>query len=382
MLKSLQSSIAFSLLALAVAMGLNGCSTEVELNAPYERSTVVFGLLDPAEDAQWIRINRTWLGEGNQLDFALVADSSEYQSGDLIARVDGFELNDELMTIPVVSYEIRDTLLDNKAENGVFFAPQYRAYTFDSPGGLDESLQYKLSISFADSSAPITAVTTLIGNAVGNISNPPAGLPGFGLNWASTGGGFSSYQKINFKWSTTEGAKRYEVGLKIYYTERLWADAAHTNLVSETDHELNWALGTEFSTDDLGGEEIKLRVDGEQFYRFLASRLSHDPLVTRVLGYWDENIQKERAFDFILTIGNSELDTYLSVNAPVTGVIQDRPEYTNISGGIGLWASRTKQQVAGLGYSLSTMRELVEGNITAELYFCSPSPFSDYSCDN
>ena len=50
---------------------------------------------------------------------------------------------------------------------------------------------------------------------------------------------------------------------------------------------LDWALGTEFSSDDLGGEEIKLRVDGEQFYRFLATRLSIDPLVTRVLGFWD-----------------------------------------------------------------------------------------------
>jgi hypothetical protein len=46
-----------------------------------------------------------------------------------------------------------------------------------------------------------------------------------------------------------------------------------------------------------------------------------------------------------------------------------------------LWASRTNQRVDGLGYSLNTIRELVEGDITADLYFCSPSPFSDYGCD-
>jgi hypothetical protein len=378
MFKFTQFTIATILFVAFIA----GCSTDVELNAPYERSTVVFALLDPAEDAQWIRINRTWLGEGNQLDYALIADSSEYVAGALTAWVEGFSIDDEAFTMPLVSYEIRDTLLDNKADNGVFFAPQYRAYTFDSPGGLDASLQYRLSITFEDGSTPISAVTTLIASAIGNISNPPAGLPGFGLNWASTGGGSSSYQRINFKWSTTDGAKRYEVGLRIFYTERLWADAAHTEMVSETEHVLDWKLGTEFSEDDEGGEEIKLSVDGEQFYRFLASRLEHDPFVTRVLGRWDENIQKERAFDFVLTIGNSELDTYLAVNAPVTGVIQDRPEYTNIAGGIGLWASRTKQEVIGLGYSLSSIRELVEGDITANLYFCSPSPFSDYGCDN
>ena len=381
MFKASFTAFLSALLAVILVWSAAGCSTEVDLNAPYERATVVFGLLDPVTDAQWIRINRTWLGEGNQLEFAMVADSSEYAPGELEVLVEGFDLDDESLESPVVAYVVRDTMLDNKDDGGLFFAPQYRAYTFDSPGGLDEDLRYRLSINFPDGTATISALTTLIGSATGNITNPPAGLPGFAMNWASTGGGFSSYPNVNFRWSTTPGAKRYEVGLRIYYTEMLWADGAHTELVSETERTLDWALGTEFASDDQGGDEVKMPVNGEQFYRFIASRLEHDPMITRSLGYWDANIQKERAFDFILTIGNEELDTFLSVNAPVTGVIQDRPEYTNISGGIGLWASRTNQRVDGLGYSLNTIRELVEGDITADLYFCSPSPFSDYGCD-
>ena len=61
-----------------------GCSTDVALNAPYEERTLAFCLLDPAADEQWVRVNRTWLGEGNNLEFALIPDSSEYADGEVI----------------------------------------------------------------------------------------------------------------------------------------------------------------------------------------------------------------------------------------------------------------------------------------------------------
>ena len=51
---------------------------EVDLTAPYDSIPVVYGLLELQADTQWVKINRTWLGEGNQLLAAQVADSSEY----------------------------------------------------------------------------------------------------------------------------------------------------------------------------------------------------------------------------------------------------------------------------------------------------------------
>ena len=90
-------------------------------------------------------------------------------------------------------------------------------------------------MAFADGRPSLTAVTTLIGESLGNISNPPAGIPGFSLNFASGAGGQVTYPNINFKWSSTPGAKRYEVAVEIQYTERIWADPAHTQLVSETE---------------------------------------------------------------------------------------------------------------------------------------------------
>ena len=39
-----------------VALLFSSCETEVELNAPYKSTTVVYGLLDPVQDTQWIKI--------------------------------------------------------------------------------------------------------------------------------------------------------------------------------------------------------------------------------------------------------------------------------------------------------------------------------------
>jgi len=369
-----------------------GCSTDVDLNAPYEERTLAFCLLDPNADEQWVRVNRTWLGEGNNLEFAQVADSSEYAPGEVSVTVEAFAANDPAFALPLATYTAIDTLLQDKDANGIFFGPEYRAYHFATPDGLEiapnsnpDALRvYRLTVAFADGRPSLTATTTLIGESLGNISNPPAGIPGFSLNFASGTGGLVTYPNVNFKWSSTPGAKRYEAAVEIKYTERIWVDAAHTQLASETDRVLRWDLGEESTSDDEGGEEIKLPVNGEAFFLYLASNLEEDPLITRQLGVWNDNIDRVRCFDFVLSIANEELDTYLAVNAPVTGIIQERPQYTNITGGLGLFASRTQQRVNGLGISKPSVQELVEGQHTAALQFCLPpdteGDVAEYAC--
>ena len=355
-----------------------GCSTDVDLNAPYEERTLAFCLLDPNADEQWVRVNRTWLGEGNNLEFAQVADSSEYAPGEVSVTVEAFADNDP--PLHRLWPPTRPSTPCFRTRTPTASSDRYRAYHFATPDGLEiapnnnpDALRvYRLTVAFTDGRPSLTATTTLIGESLGNISNPPAGIPGFSLNFASGTGGLVTYPNVNFKWSSTPGAKRYEAAVEIKYTERIWVDAAHTELASETDRVLRWDLGEEGTSDDEGGEEIKLPVNGEAFFLYLASNLEADPLITRQLGVWNDNIDRVRCFDFVLSIANEELDTYLAVNAPVTGIIQERPQYTNITGGLGLFASRTQQRVKGLGISKPSVQELVEGQHTAARQFCLP----------
>jgi hypothetical protein len=134
------------------------------------------------------------------------------------------------------------------------------------------------------------------------------------------------------------------------------------------------------ANSEAGGQLLTKSINGERFFSTLASQLEAHPRITRELGVWDDQVQIARAFDFVLSVANEELAIYLDINAPVTGIIQERPEYTNLVGGLGLFAARSSQGVYGIGYSTDTMEELAEGDLTAALQFCTPNPFSDYAC--
>ena len=68
-----------SILFFALVVFFASCKTEVDLNAPYKNTTIIFGLLDAEQDVQFIKINKTFLGEGDNNAYAAIRDSSEYK---------------------------------------------------------------------------------------------------------------------------------------------------------------------------------------------------------------------------------------------------------------------------------------------------------------
>ena len=129
-----------------------------------------------------------------------------------------------------------------------------------------------------------------------------------------------------------------------------------------------------------GNQTLSREFDSVEFYTNMASRLEVNPRITRELGCWDNEVQISRAFDFVLMVANDHLATYLEINSATNSIVQETPEYDNVDGGLGLWASRTTVGVYGLGYTTDTIEYLQEGDGTAALNFCTPNPNSDYFC--
>jgi len=361
------------MLAVVAIFSLSRCSTEVDLNAPYASIPIVFGLLDAEVDTQWVRINRTWLGDGDQNIYALIQDSSEYENSRLEAQFS------EVGSSNV--YELKDTILENKDENGAFFAPEYKAYYAVTSGvnSLDEDSEYKLEIVI-DDTVDVEAQTNLVKSVVGNITQPPIGVPNYTMGFAQVNTINVNYPEFTFKWTSTEGASRYDAVLVVHYVENYWADDNLTVLDSTKAKTIEMSIGSVSPNDDEGGQIMSKLFSGSTFYTTLETRLEVNPRITRELGYWDDVNQIARAFDFVLMVANEDLAIFLEINAPVTNIIQERPEYTNVNGGLGLWGSRTSQGVFGLGYTTDTIEHLQEGDGTAALNFCTPNPFSDYYC--
>ena len=72
-----------TLLLTVVSLLMLRCSNKLEILAPYKESVAVYGLINQNDTAQYIRVQRVFLGEGNALTMAQNPDSCYYKAGEL-----------------------------------------------------------------------------------------------------------------------------------------------------------------------------------------------------------------------------------------------------------------------------------------------------------
>ena len=110
-------------------------------------------------------------------------------------------------------------------------------------------------------------------------------------------------------------------------------------------------------------------------------------MVSREIGFYDGTTT--RAMDVTIAMANDELNTFMDVSQPVTGIVQERPSYSNIANGLGLFASRSSKTVMNIPFRSSgtqnqnaNLKALKYGSYTQNLNFCDPNPNNaEYSCD-
>ena len=68
----------FWILTLIVGL-FSSCETDFELNAPYKTIPVVYGLLDQSLDTQFVKINKSYLANENNANFAPINDCTQFE---------------------------------------------------------------------------------------------------------------------------------------------------------------------------------------------------------------------------------------------------------------------------------------------------------------
>ena len=121
------------------------CSTKFKVAAPYKTVTVVYGFLDMADTAHYIRVQKAFLDDNkNALTMAQNPDSNF--SSNISVRIERYHfdfLNKYSDTIHLTRVDLNKEGYPKQA--GVFFnAPNY-AYKFTAP--LDESYVYRIKVT-------------------------------------------------------------------------------------------------------------------------------------------------------------------------------------------------------------------------------------------
>lgn len=320
----------------------NSCSTEVDLLDDYRETTIVYCLLDQTLPKQYVRIQKAFLGPDNALVMAQQFDSINYIN-QLDVKIEAFNSAGALVN----TFVLQPDTFTNK-EPGTFAAPNQVIYSFDSPSGtLNTSHTYKLTVTNTQTGNVVTAETNLV--EAFNVTSPSATATIINMSPSTVSPSF------DVKWSAAPSARLYQAGLRVSYWEYRVNGDTVLNYTPE------WALGTTETNNTSANSPQGIKFDKLSFYRFLGQNI---PVDNNVIS------RKFRSVDFYVYGGDDVLKTYIELNGPNTSLAQDRPMYTNINNGLGVFSSRTAATRLNLGLVNNSIDDyLAVGEFTCQLLF-------------
>ncbi len=312
---------------LLIALMFVSCETDIDVNAEYKDIPVIYGVISPSESNHYIKINKAFLGETNALDLAADANNFNYADGELDITIDEYSLNGtKVKTYSTGAGTVTRTVNEIPKDAGIFDNSTNVLYKFVEPS-IDRTSTYKLRVVNTTLNKEITAETEIVNDII--ISSPPNTNGKFQFWIGSVGTGNANNKTI----SVTTGADmgRVEAILVFnYYDIYTLASGKDSVLMRVEMH-----LGETITASSLGGESLEWELKGETFFDKIATTVPSPPndLSHRRL----DNISLE------FLIAGTELNTFMAVSAPSNTVNQDKPNYTNVTNGIGIFSSREKE---------------------------------------
>lgn len=336
---------------LAITLLFSACSTDLDVIGDYKETMVVYGLLDQTQPIQYIKINKAFLGEGDALMYAQIKDSVQFVNALKVEikriKPDGTQGGATILLTPT----------NMPKDAGLFYsADQTNAiYSFPTPAAsaanaLKPDSEYELTITNGETGNVVTAKTSLIADITG-FTNPVSG-PTFQFVITPYYPNFP----FNVVWNSANNARLYQVIFRLNYVDST-ASGLDTNSISYTLPEIR--------IDDIHFPiEVTQQTKGRDFYKYIGSTLtSYSGLVER----------KALNVDLLLVAGSDDLSTFIDVNKPSTGIIQERPEFTNITNGLGLFSSRLNRAPITRPLDITSWDSLACGQYTRHLKFLNAS---------
>jgi len=350
---------------------LSNCSEKINLVGDFQETAVIYGLLDQADTLHYVKITRAFIGPGDAMQIAQIADSSYFDQVDAT-------ITEELNGNVTRTWQLKDTLIQDKNTNGVFYGPIQKVYYFKtlatgqnevqviSPNPNETSLHkdaiYKLKVILNNGEFEVNGETKLASGLTTTASSQ-----NFTFKFSDNPG---EYVSTSVAASSTGNCFVVNTKLEIEYNEYIGNN--------KTLKSFDWNLG---EVDVVPNSSRTFVALGETFYNLMKTNVVVDPQITR------------RTFQGIritLVGGAEELYNYMVVNKPSSTLAQTKPTYTNLSvtNGkrvIGIFSSRQtitsyKPFFVGAGQAYlraidkKSTKELCTGPITGLLLFCSDHP--------
>ena len=329
-------------LSLTVLLGFfASCTTDVELYADYKDIPVIYGLLDATQDTNFIRINRAFSGSNDNLinanEIALIVDSCNYP-GKLDARIIEYKNVYGNEYAPTGRIIVLDTTTVHNKQEGIFYSPDQKVYyTTESFKVNSNSAKYNYRLEVVKDKDTISSETGIVGGDRFDIINAQLSFKAK----PSDGTG-----RIRFR--LAENASFYELKMVFKYRESHGGGPVVEKRIVHS-----------FGAKSV--DELLIENDNSHFiyadnllFNLMEEAIGGDTInVVRYFGVYPGD---DHPIELSLAAGGDELYNYIQINTSSGGFSQTIPDYTNISGGYGVFSSRINL-TKGVAISASTQSD-------------------------
>ena len=302
----------YPLYLLVFCILFSSCSTDLDVTGTYKETMIVYGLLDQNQSKQYVRVNKAFLGEGNAMVFAKEKDSIQFVNS-LDVRLTRLSDGKEFILTPDGSIQ---------KDDGLFYAgDQTNAiYSFVSSGptALNVNSKYTLSVTNSITGTTATATTSLISDFP--FTNPSGNSASFLFTPKNENSRFF------VEWMSTRTARMYQLLVRFNYEDYITVNGVKDTVTKS----LDWPFPAHL-TSGSDGERITNDFSRAEYLQFIGNHLSTYP---------ELNYRKAINMNLVLVAGGEELTTYIEVNKPSTSIVQEKPIYTNIQNGYGIFSGR------------------------------------------
>lgn len=325
---------------LIVLVFLGACTNEFELNAPAKEIPIVYGLLSRADAVHYIRVEKAFIDETTSA-LTLAQDPAS-----LYFEAVTVELVRERNGDAFILQEVDGSEVDLERAPGIFATTPNILYQINA-GELDlqEGEMYRLNIRLAGSDEALTTATTpIVGDLRLNRPIPGDQKPPLRI---------LEDDEITIVWGADETAELFDVTMILHYEE---FDPSDPNSVVQKS--LDWTLAKSLTGTD---GPNRAEPEGIEFYQFLKANIPVDATLQRVF----------KTIDIQIDAGGTELFNYINVGQANTGITSAQviPNYTNLSSGLGIFASRNALIEKGFVLDASTKEVLRNSELTKDLNF-------------
>lgn len=274
---------------------LTSCEVDFSPNAPWKEIPVVYSVLDQDDDTSWVRVEKCYLGEGNLYSYSSISDSINYPLGSIDVLFLVYQDGACIDTIVC-----RDTVRDRQPGN---FASQAQPLYYTTHP-LNQNHRYALLVRRHGDQATLASTDPipLIRQTTENYIVKPANNDHFG---------FFGQAPFRIEWNPLENARLYQPFIRFYYSQE--GDTSFVDV----------PCGTVASTAGL------------------AYSLKRTDFLSSLEGLLDTTPKRYvKKVDIYVAACSEDLNVFVSPVDGNSGIDQGTEPYTNIHGGVGVFAAR------------------------------------------